>query len=115
MINEAEILQYKPKAFIPELRQTHMAKILDVRSVQKIAAACQLVNASDDIEQRRFSGAGRPHQGDQLSLLDLQGKAIQGKNTRGAFSIYFDSVDQFDHCVIHSVSKFGQYRYAGVL
>src|SRR4029077_192547 len=55
------------------------------RLIKKVVfAAPGTVEHADDAEQRGFSGAGRAHEGDELTLLNIQGDAAQNEKLAAA-------------------------------
>ena len=49
-------------------------------------------DAAEDREQRRFAGAGRPHQQRQLARFDRQVDTLQRAHPAGAFAVLADDV-----------------------
>ena len=58
-----------------ELVVVHLA---DAGAVQFVAAGRRRVEAADQVHQRGFAGAGRPHDGDVFAALDFQRHVAQG-------------------------------------
>ncbi len=54
------------------------------------------VDAGDEIQQRRFSGAAGAHQGDEFAVVDIQRNLVEGRNRFAALVITLDDVAQFN-------------------
>ena len=75
--NEADF----PVADFGELVVVHFA---DVAAVEFVGAAGWRVEAAEQIHQRGFAGAGRPHDGDVFAALDFQRHFAQRVDGLGA-------------------------------
>ena len=47
----------------------------DVDVAQEVVAAGRPVEAAEDVEERGLAGAGRPHEGDEVALVERRGSA----------------------------------------
>ena len=68
--HETDLLIADPGAFIVRC-------LTDILPVQKIGTRIRPVQQTDDIHQRTLSGTGFPHDGNELSFLDVQTYAME--------------------------------------
>ena len=63
---------------------------LDVADVD--GSRGQPVESCEAMQQRRFAGAGRPHDGAELALAERNGDAVEGANHGVALAIFLDRI-----------------------
>ena len=84
--NEAEVLA----ADFGKLIVVHVG---DIFVAEVIFAGRGAIETAEQVEQRRFAGAGRPHQGDEIPLREIQRHAVQGAHRHRFQVIVLDQVD----------------------
>src|SRR5262249_12583541 len=75
--NEVEVLEDEPQLLIANGGALIGGQIRDVGAAEVIGAARRAVEAADDVHERRFARARRPHYGDERSAVDLDRDAAQ--------------------------------------
>lgn len=65
-----------------------VGEVADVLPVESIAAFGEVIQQTDDVEQRRFAAAGFAGDGDKLALLN--GQCDAGQRVDGAFALSVD-------------------------
>ena len=58
-----------------------------------------LIQAADDVEQRGLAAAGRPQNGDEFALAEIEVDAFHGVHDGVRHAIVLDDVDEFKHAV----------------
>ena len=74
---EVEALEYEAEAFAADAGEVRLAQRRDIDALQEVMAAGRLVEAAENIHERRFARARRAHDGDELAGLDGQADAAQ--------------------------------------
>ena len=75
---QVEELEDEPDGVSPDLRELVVRKAAERLAADPHFAGGGPIEAADEIEQRRFPGAGRPDDRHHLTLGDGQGDAAQG-------------------------------------
>ena len=108
---EGVILKYHSHA--PQLRR----KSGHILVSEKDPAARRLLQPADHVQRGALSAAGRPEQGDQLSVRDLKGKIIDGSDLAALFPPgrkFFCEILQFDfHNYLCSLPPSGGISFRG--
>ena len=63
---------------VADFRELVVVHFADADAVQFVMAGGGRVEAADQVHQRGFAGAGRPHDGDVFAALDFQRHVAQG-------------------------------------
>src|SRR4029450_9957409 len=79
---EVEELEDEPDVSTPELRQIRIAELRDLLSGDRYAPRSRLVQPCEVVHQRRFSGAGRPHDRSEAPALDVDRDAAERIHAR---------------------------------
>ena len=80
---------------------------LDFLAVHIYGAGSRLQQAGNDVEQRRFATAGRPHHTDKFILHDVMANPVEGYHIPVPPAVYFlHFVDLYFYCTVscHPVS-----------
>ena len=75
--NEVEVLEHEADFAVPDLREFVILRILHIGAVEPVGSLGRAVEHADHVHQRRFSGAGRADNRDELSLLHVQINPMQ--------------------------------------
>jgi hypothetical protein len=70
--NQVEALKHETDLFVAQMRTRLVVELLDVDAVEHVAATGQLFEQAGDVEERRFAGARRPGDRDELALAYLE-------------------------------------------
>src|SRR5205807_4828773 len=79
---QIESLKHKSNLAIADRRQLLLREPRYLNSFQQVATRARLVQAADDIHERRFPAAARTHDGGEFSAIDLQGNSTQCMHPR---------------------------------
>ena len=77
-IQQVEILEYKAQILPPEGGQTALGDGGEILAVQKDLAGGGPVQGRQNVEKRRLSGAGFPHNGHKLPGFQVKGDVGEG-------------------------------------
>jgi hypothetical protein len=81
---QVERLKDEPETAIAHGGELSVAKPAHIDPVKLVDAIGRTVEAADDVHQRRFSGSGRAHDGEELAVTDLEVDAPKGVDLLGA-------------------------------
>ena len=70
--DEMEELEDESDLFAPELRELVLAELRDVHAVDQHVPGAWRIEPGNQAEQRGLSAAGRPDDGDKLSVRDVE-------------------------------------------
>src|SRR5436190_9537957 len=91
--NEVERLEDEPHFLGAVLRPLLVRELVDAESVDENAAAVDVVQAGDAVQQRGLPGAGRPHHGEELAGRNRQVETVERDDFLAAGAI--DLTDTF--------------------
>ena len=77
---QVEALEYEAEALTTNAGKVRLPQRRDVDAFQQVMAAGRLVEAAENVHQRRFARAGRAHYGDELAGLDGKADAAERFN-----------------------------------
>jgi len=77
---ELEVLEHEPQLVEPDIGHLVGGALGDILPVDQELAAGRLIEAPDDVHQRRFAGSGRSHDGDVLALLHREVHILKNRN-----------------------------------
>ena len=69
---QVELLEDEPDLLVADLGQLGLAHLRDVGAVQLVVPAGRVVQAAEDVHQRRLARPRRPHDRDVVTRLDVQ-------------------------------------------
>ena len=72
-----EALEYEAELLVPQAGQGLIARAIDLLPIELEPSAARLVEQADQVQQRALAAAGRPHDGDELSLGDVEIDVLQ--------------------------------------
>src|SRR5688572_9571973 len=72
IVEEMIILENETDLFVPQRRALLRFEGMDRVFLEEIFAGPGVVVHPEDVEQRRFAGAGRPHDGNEVAFVNLQ-------------------------------------------
>ncbi len=75
--DQVEVLEDEPDVIPPQQGQLVVVHDADPRAADVYVAGSRDVERSHDIQQGGLPGAGRPHDGDELPGLDIEGDAVE--------------------------------------
>ncbi len=70
LVDEVEALEYEADVALAELGALLLLQAADLLSEQLIGALGGIIQEAEDVEQRGFAAARRPHDGDELAIVD---------------------------------------------
>src|SRR6478672_8823712 len=81
-----------------------VAHLAQVRAENLDLAVARLIHCGDEVQQCRFAGPGRPHQGNKVALLNVDVDRIQRHDMKFVAHIFFaqlaGSNDRFVHRIL---------------
>jgi len=77
IIHHMKLLKNKADLVPPDICQRLAALLGDIHAVQQNLTGARFIHTADDIHHRALAGAGRPHDGDPLSLVHMDAHIIQ--------------------------------------
>src|SRR6202011_4646663 len=80
----------------PPLRQCCLVELIDASAGHRDDALGRGVETADEIEQGRFSRAGRPHERDEVALLDVEIDMVERFDRLTAALVNFTQVANCD-------------------
>lgn len=89
-------LKHEPDAAVAEVAGAFVVECRDIDVVERIAPGCRMIKATEDIEQRRFSGTGRSDDRHELpgGNLDIDaGKRVDDLSPDLIAARYFLEID----------------------
>src|SRR5690349_9308201 len=70
---QIELLENEANLPVPDFGELVALESADVYAVQQVASGAGLIQTAEDVHDRRLSGTGRSHDGDEAALFDVQG------------------------------------------
>ena len=70
LVDEVEALEHEADVALAELGALLLLQAADLLSEQLIGALGGIIQEAEDVEQRGFAAARRPHDGDELAIVD---------------------------------------------
>ncbi len=70
LVDEVEALEHEADVALAELGALLLLQAADLLSEQLIGALGGIIQEAEDVEQRGFAAARRPHDGDELAVVD---------------------------------------------
>src|SRR5690606_19411203 len=80
LVEQVEALEDEADVAFAQLGEAVLREARDLAIGEPVAPARRRIDQADDVEQRRFAASGRPHDRDELALLDRQ---IDARERRG--------------------------------
>ena len=93
---QIKLLKHKTNPTITNRRQRIATHVRDFFTGQSVLAGGGCIQASQQIHEGRFTGAGRPHDGHELALAYRQRHTAQSRNGIGAHHIGFAQAANFN-------------------
>ncbi len=92
-----KLWKMKPMCFL-RIALRRLSRIAgDVLVEEPVVAFGRVVEQPDDVQQRRLAAAGRPHDGDEIALVDLEVDAVQGDGLDLVGAIDLEHVVELEH------------------
>src|SRR5262245_17308989 len=99
--NQVELLEDETDVFIPPVRDLPVAQLAQVVAQHTDLALRWTVHRCDQVQKRRFPGAGRPHERHEIALRDLQAHACQGNHVEFVADEFLGEILGFDNHFTH--------------
>ena len=77
LVDEVEALEHEADVALAELGALPLLQLSDLLPQQLVAARGGVVQEAEDVEQRGFAAARRPHHGDELAVLYFERDTVQ--------------------------------------
>ena len=93
---QVEALEHEAEALAADTGEIRLAQCRDIDAFHEVMTAGRLVEAAENVHQRRFARAGRAHDGDELAGLDGEADAAErfnldiADNERAGDILYLD-------------------------
>src|SRR2546423_3209683 len=95
--NQVEGLEHEPDLSIADPGQLVVSQRRDVIAVQDVATRGRLVEAADQVHQRALARTRGAHDGDELTLRDMKGKALERRHLHLAGAVDLRDPLEGDH------------------
>src|SRR5581483_5720191 len=99
--DQVERLEDESDVLVPPVRQFGFVELGDIDALHEAFAFRGPVDAGDDMEQRGFAGAGRPHEPEELAGADFERKIVERDHLNFSLGINLgemaDDHDVFSH------------------
>ena len=89
---QVEALEHEADLLVAHARQLVLRRLGHVLAVEHVLTGRRPIEAAGDVHERRLAGAGRPGDGDELALLDVERHAAQRAHDVFAHSIFFGEI-----------------------
>ena len=93
---QVELLEHEADLLVANLRQLVAVQLADADPIQPVLPGRRLVEAPENVHQRRFAGAGRPHDRDEIAALDLERDALQHVHRHLAQAVVLHQILDFE-------------------
>ena len=77
LVDEVEALEHEADVALAEFGALALLQLAHLLTEQLVGAARGVVQEAEDVEQRGFAAARRPHHGHELAGLDFEGDTVQ--------------------------------------
>ena len=93
---EVVVLEDEADVLVANVGELIFVEAADLFFVEVVLAGGGLVEASEDVHEGRFSGAGWPHDGDELALMNDDVYALEGLDRHLAHDVVLAQIADFD-------------------
>jgi hypothetical protein len=94
---QVEGLEHEAQLLVTQARGLGLPQVVDLLTGQLVAALVVPIEDAEDVQQRGFAGTRRAHDGDQLSIADMQVDALQDVHGLLARTVRLVDAVKLDH------------------